>query len=311
MTFRPRKARNSLQKRYRSLGLLLSYRCGEGHCPKLAQPPSRHGATLRVALWSLSGRMWPSSCRGKSRPCHGEFFMRVRLSSVLPFAVFERNGPLTAPALAQAPARAGFLHCAVAPGAGMVVTSSRALDCTFAPNVGGPVEHYVGNSDPRRPRSRRDRPRRHRLGRSRPDRDCRTWRPFGQLRRSGRERHAWDWRRRCSADRRQRADDEPSAAFSAWPKRDECRGRHRGHPPRLRRGGSSWRVLSSSPGTSRLSAALRALSPCRPSPSATRINAHRGCGGSRRERRAAGLTRQRSHARGRTARQPPRAGAPQ
>jgi hypothetical protein len=26
----------------------------------------------------------------------------------------------------------------------MVVTSSRALDCTFAPNMGGPVERYVG-----------------------------------------------------------------------------------------------------------------------------------------------------------------------
>ncbi|HZY12329.1 MAG TPA: DUF992 domain-containing protein [Beijerinckiaceae bacterium] len=47
-----------------------------------------------------------------------------------------------APACAQA--RVGLLHCAVAPGAGMVVTSARALDCTFTPSTPGPVERYVG-----------------------------------------------------------------------------------------------------------------------------------------------------------------------
>jgi hypothetical protein len=47
-----------------------------------------------------------------------------------------------APASAQV--RAGFLHCAVAPGAGMIVTSARALDCTFSPSVPGPIERYVG-----------------------------------------------------------------------------------------------------------------------------------------------------------------------
>jgi hypothetical protein len=47
-----------------------------------------------------------------------------------------------APASAQA--RVGFLHCAVAPGAGMVVTSARALDCTFTPSHPGPIERYVG-----------------------------------------------------------------------------------------------------------------------------------------------------------------------
>ncbi|MEA2859272.1 MAG: hypothetical protein QOC72_1311 [Methylobacteriaceae bacterium] len=45
---------------------------------------------------------------------------------------------------ASAEVRAGFLHCAVAPGAGMVVTSARALDCTFSPSVPGPIERYVG-----------------------------------------------------------------------------------------------------------------------------------------------------------------------
>jgi hypothetical protein len=51
---------------------------------------------------------------------------------------------LAAPASAQSPARVGFLHCAVAPGAGMVVASARALDCTFTPSTPGPVERYVG-----------------------------------------------------------------------------------------------------------------------------------------------------------------------
>jgi hypothetical protein len=51
---------------------------------------------------------------------------------------------LAAPASAQSPARVGFLHCAVAPGAGMVVTSARALDCTFTPSAPGPIERYVG-----------------------------------------------------------------------------------------------------------------------------------------------------------------------
>jgi hypothetical protein len=68
--------------------------------------------------------------------------MKVQSAAFLSVAAFAAMTALAAPASAQA--RVGFLHCAVAPGAGMVVTSARALDCTFTPSVPGPVERYVG-----------------------------------------------------------------------------------------------------------------------------------------------------------------------
>jgi hypothetical protein len=68
--------------------------------------------------------------------------MKARSASFISLAVFAAMIALASPASAQA--RVGFLHCAVAPGAGMVITSARALDCTFMPSVPGPIEHYVG-----------------------------------------------------------------------------------------------------------------------------------------------------------------------
>jgi Protein of unknown function (DUF992) len=68
--------------------------------------------------------------------------MKVQPAAFVSVAAFAAMTAFAAPAFAQA--RVGFLHCAVAPGAGMVVTSARALDCTFAPSVPGPIERYVG-----------------------------------------------------------------------------------------------------------------------------------------------------------------------
>jgi hypothetical protein len=68
--------------------------------------------------------------------------MRVQSAALLSAAALAVMTALAAPASAQA--RVGFLHCGVAPGVGMVVTSARALDCTFTPSVPGPVERYVG-----------------------------------------------------------------------------------------------------------------------------------------------------------------------
>lgn len=48
-----------------------------------------------------------------------------------------------APASAQM-ARAGSLECDVSGGVGMVITSSKALDCLFFRDDGAPPEHYVG-----------------------------------------------------------------------------------------------------------------------------------------------------------------------
>jgi len=68
--------------------------------------------------------------------------MRAKSAGFLSVAAFAAMTAFAAPASAQA--RVGFLHCAVAPGAGMVVTSARALDCTFTPSHPGPIERYVG-----------------------------------------------------------------------------------------------------------------------------------------------------------------------
>ena len=68
--------------------------------------------------------------------------MRAKFAGFLSVAACVAMTAFAAPASAQA--RVGFLHCAVAPGAGMVVTSARALDCTFTPSHPGPIERYVG-----------------------------------------------------------------------------------------------------------------------------------------------------------------------
>lgn len=49
-----------------------------------------------------------------------------------------------APAFAQQPARVGALECNVAGGVGLIITSSKALDCYFFRDTGDAVEHYVG-----------------------------------------------------------------------------------------------------------------------------------------------------------------------
>lgn len=49
----------------------------------------------------------------------------------------------TSPASAQMN-RAGSLECDVSGGAGMIITSSKALDCLFFRDDGAPPEHYVG-----------------------------------------------------------------------------------------------------------------------------------------------------------------------
>lgn len=47
------------------------------------------------------------------------------------------------PALAQS-GRVGSLECNVSGGAGLIITSSKALDCWFHPDTNAPAEHYVG-----------------------------------------------------------------------------------------------------------------------------------------------------------------------
>lgn len=50
---------------------------------------------------------------------------------------------LSQPAKAQSYVKAGILTCAVKGGVGLIITSSKALTCTFAPNSRGP-EFYSG-----------------------------------------------------------------------------------------------------------------------------------------------------------------------
>ena len=53
-------------------------------------------------------------------------------------------GLSTTPASAQRATRVGALECDVAPGAGILITSSKALDCFFFHDAGAGPEHYVG-----------------------------------------------------------------------------------------------------------------------------------------------------------------------
>ncbi len=50
----------------------------------------------------------------------------------------------SAGALAQQMGRAGALECSVSGGVGLIITSSKALDCYFFRDDGAPPEHYIG-----------------------------------------------------------------------------------------------------------------------------------------------------------------------
>ena len=71
--------------------------------------------------------------------------MALTLNRILCSAAFAALavGGLTASAQAQG-ARAGMLECNVSGGTGFIITSSKALDCFFIPDGGGPQEHYMG-----------------------------------------------------------------------------------------------------------------------------------------------------------------------
>ena len=51
---------------------------------------------------------------------------------------------LAGTAFAQGPVRVGLLECRVAGGAGFILGSSKALDCTYRPANRRYIEHYVG-----------------------------------------------------------------------------------------------------------------------------------------------------------------------
>lgn len=66
--------------------------------------------------------------------------------SVLRWALCAATCVAAMPALAQSAgtmSRIGALECAIAGGPGFIITSSKALSCTFKPTR-GPREHYVG-----------------------------------------------------------------------------------------------------------------------------------------------------------------------
>jgi len=68
-----------------------------------------------------------------------------KILATLGFAATAALGVQAAPAAAQsAPSvRVGTLQCDVSGGVGMIIGSTRSLDCIFDP-VGGPNERYVG-----------------------------------------------------------------------------------------------------------------------------------------------------------------------
>jgi len=75
--------------------------------------------------------------------------MRVKYLSTLKTGLFAAVVVLgasfagNAPAQAQTYVKAGVLTCSVSGGVGLIITSSKALNCTFVPDNRGP-EHYTG-----------------------------------------------------------------------------------------------------------------------------------------------------------------------
>jgi hypothetical protein len=75
--------------------------------------------------------------------------MRVKYLSTLKTGLFAAVVALgasfvgNAPAVAQTYVKAGVLTCSVSGGVGLIITSAKALNCTFVPDNRGP-EHYTG-----------------------------------------------------------------------------------------------------------------------------------------------------------------------
>jgi hypothetical protein len=60
------------------------------------------------------------------------------------FLVAAFAGGVAGPAAAQSFVDAGVLTCRVSPSIGLLITSTKRLDCTFTPDL-RPAEHYVGS----------------------------------------------------------------------------------------------------------------------------------------------------------------------
>jgi hypothetical protein len=56
-------------------------------------------------------------------------------------------GLAASPALAKDGVKVGVLNCTVAPGVGLIVASSKSLDCTFEGTLGKKKERYKGTID--------------------------------------------------------------------------------------------------------------------------------------------------------------------
>ena len=70
-------------------------------------------------------------------------FGRIRNAALSLCAVALVAVGTAAPASAQSYLKAGVLTCAVNPGIGLLVTSSKTMSCTFTPDIRGP-ESYSG-----------------------------------------------------------------------------------------------------------------------------------------------------------------------
>jgi hypothetical protein len=71
----------------------------------------------------------------------GDIFMSIRVVSCI--AAMGAAVALAAPAAAQENIKVGYLNCAVAGGLGLIIASSKQMDCVFTA-ADGHVEHYLG-----------------------------------------------------------------------------------------------------------------------------------------------------------------------
>src|SRR5260370_7888707 len=71
----------------------------------------------------------------------GAIFMSIRVVSCI--AALGAAVALAAPAAAQENIKVGYLNCAVAGGLGLIIASSKKMDCVFTA-ADGHVEYYLG-----------------------------------------------------------------------------------------------------------------------------------------------------------------------
>jgi hypothetical protein len=123
--------------------MLMAYALREGRL----QPAGRTGnQTFAMGLVLVQKVAMPTQSRlGFPRFCTNDNQKRIEMRKiVMTLAALAALGLVSSGAEARSGVKVGVLSCGIAGGVGLILGSSKKIDCVYQPSGGGRPEHYAG-----------------------------------------------------------------------------------------------------------------------------------------------------------------------